>query len=63
MGIDELQASIDMDKKNHFKGMVLYKDKLVAVLDIRDFVNEDITDEKLTNITQLSHIENHKFPI
>ena len=50
MGIDELQASIDMDKKNHFKGMVLYKDKLVAVLDIRDFVNEDITDEKLTNI-------------
>jgi len=49
-GIEELQASIDMDKKNHFKGMILHKDKLVAVLDIRDFVNEEITDEKLTNI-------------
>ncbi|MDY3201128.1 MAG: chemotaxis protein CheW [Arcobacter sp.] len=50
IGIEELQESIDMDKKNHFKGMVLYKDKLVSVLDIRDFVNEEITNEKLTNI-------------
>ena len=39
-----------MDKNNHFKGMVLYKEKLIAVLDIRDFVNEEITNEKLTNI-------------
>jgi len=50
IGIEELQESIDMDKKNHFKGMVLYKDKLISVLDIRDFVNEEITNEKLTNI-------------
>lgn len=50
IGIEELQTSIDMDKKNHFKGMVLHKDKLVSVLDIRDFVNEEITNEKLTNI-------------
>jgi chemotaxis signal transduction protein len=50
IGIEELQESIDMDKKNHFKGMVLYKDKLIAVLDIRDFLNEEITNEKLTNI-------------
>lgn len=50
IGIEELQESIDMDKKNHFKGMVLHKDKLVSVLDIRDFVNEEITNEKLTNI-------------
>ena len=49
-GIEELQESIDMDKKNHFKGMVLHKDKLISVLDIRDFVNEEITNEKLTNI-------------
>lgn len=50
IGIEELQESIDMDKKNHFKGMVLHKDKLIAVLDIRDFINEEITNEKLTNI-------------
>ena len=30
--------------------MILHKDKLIAVLDIRDFVNEEITNEKLTNI-------------
>ncbi len=50
IGIEELQESIDMDKKNHFKGMVLHKDKLISVLDIRDFINEEITNEKLTNI-------------
>ena len=33
ISIDELKESIDMDKKNHFKGMVLHKDKLIAVLD------------------------------
>ena len=50
IGIEELQESIDMNKNNHFKGMILHKDKLIAVLDIRDFVNEEITNEKLTNI-------------
>uniref|UniRef100_UPI0040473538 chemotaxis protein CheW n=1 Tax=Aliarcobacter sp. TaxID=2321116 RepID=UPI0040473538 len=50
IGIEELQESIEMDKKNHFKGMVLHKDKLISVLDIRDFVNEEITNENLTNI-------------
>lgn len=50
IAIEELQESIDIDKKNHFKGMVLYKDKLVAVLDIRDFIQEEITDDELTNI-------------
>ena len=39
-----------MDKKNHFKGMVLHKDKLIAVLDIRDFLNEEIVDDGLSNI-------------
>ena len=38
ISIEELQESIDMDKNNHFKGMVLYKEKLIAVLDIRDFL-------------------------
>ena len=55
IGIEELQESIDMDKKNHFKGMVLYKEKLIAVLDIRDFVNEEITDENLTNIVLVEY--------
>ena len=50
IGIEELEESIDMDKKNHFKGMVLHKDKLIAVLDIRDFVNEEIQMKNLTNI-------------
>ena len=50
ISIDELKESIDMDKKNHFKGMVLYKDKLIAVLDIRDFLNEEIVDDGLSNI-------------
>ncbi|WP_151950635.1 chemotaxis protein CheW [Aliarcobacter butzleri] len=50
IGIEELQESIEMDKKNHFKGMVLHKNKLISVLDIRDFVNEEIQDGTLKNI-------------
>lgn len=50
IGIEELQESIDIDKKNHFKGMVLHKNRLISVLDIRDFVNEEISDETLKNI-------------
>jgi chemotaxis signal transduction protein len=50
ISIDELKESIDMDKKNHFKGMVLHKDKLIAVLDIRDFLNEEIINNSLSNI-------------
>tara|TARA_B100001063_G_scaffold166139_1_gene155140 strand:+ start:1800 stop:4388 length:2589 start_codon:yes stop_codon:yes gene_type:complete len=48
--IDELQESIDMNKDNPFKGMVLYKEKLISVLDIRSFVNESIEDKELNNI-------------
>ncbi|QKF73639.1 CheW-like domain-containing protein [Aliarcobacter faecis] len=50
IGIEELEKSIDIDKKNHFKGMVLYKERLISVLDIRDFIHEEITDEALSNI-------------
>ncbi|MCT7575485.1 chemotaxis protein CheW [Aliarcobacter butzleri] len=50
IGIEELQESIEVDKKNHFKGMVLHKNKLISVLDIRDFVNEEIEDGTLKNI-------------
>lgn len=55
IGIEALEESIDMDKKNHFKGMVLYKDRLISVLDIRDFVNESIEDEELCNIILLEY--------
>jgi chemotaxis signal transduction protein len=48
--IDELQESIDMNKDNPFKGMVLYKDKLISVLDIRSFVNVMVDDDELNNI-------------
>ncbi|RXK00550.1 chemotaxis protein CheW [Arcobacter sp. CECT 8986] len=59
IGIDKLEKSIDMDKKNHFKGMVLYKEKLISVLDIRDFINEDIGDEELENIILLEYDKNN----
>jgi len=55
IGIEELQESIEMDKSNHFKGMVLYKEKLIAVLDIRDFINEEINDSELKNIILLEY--------
>ncbi|MFK2823357.1 chemotaxis protein CheW [Arcobacter sp. YIC-80] len=50
ISIDELEEAIDMDKNNPFKGMVLYKDRLISVLDIRDFINVDVKDEELNNI-------------
>ena len=50
IGIDALEESIDMDKKTHFKGMVLYKEKLISVLDIRDFINQETKIEELSNI-------------
>ena len=60
ISIEELQESIEMDKENHFKGMVLYKEKLVAVLDIRDFINEEITNEELSNIILLEYDKDNK---
>ncbi|RBQ28451.1 chemotaxis protein CheW [Aliarcobacter vitoriensis] len=50
IGIEELQESIEMDNTNPFKGMVLHKNRLISVLDIREFINEDISDETLSNI-------------
>ncbi|QKF58893.1 chemotaxis protein CheW [Aliarcobacter lanthieri] len=50
IGIEDLEVSIDMDETNPFKGMVLHKDRLISVLDIREFIKEDITNEELSNI-------------
>jgi len=57
--IESLEESIDMDKKTHFKGMVLYKDKLISVLDIRDFINKTIIDEDLNTIILLEYDTNN----
>ena len=53
--IDALEESIDMDKKSHFKGMVLHKEKLISVLDIRDFINDSSEDRHLSSIILLEY--------
>lgn len=58
--VDALEESIDMDKKSHFKGMVLHKEKLISVLDIRDFINDTSEDETLNSIILLEYDKDHK---
>ena len=53
--IEDLQESIDIDNKNPFKGMVVHKDRLISILDIREFINEEILDENLSNIILLEY--------
>ncbi|QKF81459.1 chemotaxis protein CheW [Halarcobacter ebronensis] len=60
IGIEKLEKSIDMDKNNPFKGMVLHKDRLISVLDIRSFVNEEIKNEELTTIILLEYDKDNK---
>ena len=50
IGIDELEKSIDIDETNPFKGMVLHKNRLISVLDIREFIQEEINSNSLSNI-------------
>ena len=40
ISIKELESSINMNKDHHFKGMVIYKDTAVSILDISAFVKE-----------------------
>ncbi|AXH11708.1 cache domain-containing protein [Halarcobacter bivalviorum] len=60
ISIDKLEVSIDMDKTNPFKGMVLYKDNLISVLDIRSFIKEDIKDEELNTIILFEYDKDNK---
>ncbi|MGB0989596.1 chemotaxis protein CheW [Arcobacter sp. CECT 8989] len=60
ISIDKLEESIDMDKNNPFKGMVLHKDNLISVLDIRSFIKEDITDTELNTIILLEYDKDNK---
>ncbi len=53
--IDSLEESIDMNKDNHFKGMVLHKEQLISVLDIRAFINDSSEDKNLHNIILLEY--------
>jgi len=58
--IDALEESIDMDKKSHFKGMVLHKERLISVLDIRDFINDTSEDQHLNSIILLEYDKDNK---
>ena len=58
--IEELKESIEIDKKNPFKGMIVHKDRLISVLDIREFINEDITNESLSNIILFEYDKENK---
>lgn len=60
IGTDKLEKSIEMDKKNPFKGMVLHKDRLISILDIRSFINEEIKDEDLKTIILLEYDKDNK---
>ena len=60
LGIDELEESIEMNKENHFKGMVLHKNRLISVLDIRDFINEDISNDDVNTIVLFEYDKNNK---
>lgn len=40
--------------------MVLYKENLISVLDIRDFINEDISDDDIDNIILFEYDKDNK---
>jgi chemotaxis signal transduction protein len=43
--IDELKSAIILDNNHHYKGNVMYGDKMVYVVDIQYFINEDILED------------------
>lgn len=45
ISINDLISTIKMDSNHHFKGTVIYKDSVVSVIDIQNFINEDIEQE------------------
>jgi len=40
--VDELQSTVTIDNEHHFKGTIMYKDSFVSVIDIRNFINEEV---------------------
>jgi chemotaxis signal transduction protein len=41
LSIDELKTTIRTDDDHHFKGTVIYKDSVVSVIDIKNFIQEE----------------------
>lgn len=41
VSIDELKSTIKIDNEHHFKGTLIYKDRLVSVIDIKKFIQEE----------------------
>ena len=43
--ISELRSTVMMDDTHHYKGNVMYKDKMIYVVDIQNFINDDLVKE------------------
>jgi chemotaxis signal transduction protein len=48
--IDELRSTIQLDKNHHYKGNVIYKDQVIYVVDIQNFINENVDDKAYEEI-------------
>lgn len=40
VSVEQLQESLTLDSSFHFKGTLIYKDKVVSVLDLKDFIKD-----------------------
>jgi chemotaxis signal transduction protein len=45
VSINELKSTIKMDADHHFKGTIIYKDTMVSVIDIQNFLQVDMDKE------------------
>ena len=45
ISVDDLKSTIKIDPNHHFKGTLIYQDKVVMVIDIKKFLQENIMDE------------------
>ena len=45
IGVQDLVSTIKLDDNHHFKGTILYKDKVVSVIDIQNFIKEENVEE------------------
>lgn len=45
VSVEELKSTVKIDPNHHFKGTLIYDDKVVMVIDLKKFLQEDIMDE------------------
>ena len=45
VNVSELKSTIKIDPNHHFKGTLIYDDKAVMVIDIKKFLQEEVSDE------------------